>query len=433
LISEFRTRGPNGASDEFIEIYNNSNIPVDAGGLKIRGSSNNGTVTTRLTIAANTVISARGHFLAINSSAYSGTVNGDQSFTSGFANDGGIALTIADDNVIDQVGLSPGSAFKEGMHLAPLPSDANQSYERKPGGAAGSGQDTNDNFTDFQLLTPSDPQNTHSASTPGPTPSPAPSPSPTATPTPIASPSPSPTGTPTPTPTPIASPSPSPTATPSPSPTTTSGVVISQVFGGGGNSGAPFRNDFIELFNAGTTAVNLAGWSVQYASASASTWSVTNLGAVSLMPGQYYLVQEASGGANGVALPSPDANGSIALAATAGKVALVKTTTALNGACPGDLNIVDLVGYGSSVSCFEGSPAGAPSNSTAIVRANSGCTDSANNANDFTTSSPNPRNTASAVHLCASGFATSLSEFPVFASYIVIEVIEFAVIGRAPK
>jgi len=432
LISEFRTRGPNGASDEFIEIYNNSNIPVDAGGLKIRGSSNNGTVTTRLTIVANTVISARGHFLAINSSAYSGTVNGDQSFTSGFANDGGIALTMADDNVIDQVGLSPGSAFKEGMPLAPLPSDANQSYERKPGGAAGSGQDTNDNFTDFQLLTPSDPQNTHSASTPGPTPSPAPSPSPTATPTPIASPSPSPTGTPTPTPTPIASPSPSPTATPSPSPTTTSGVVISQVFGGGGNSGAPFRNDFIELFNAGPTAVSLAGWSVQYASASASTWSVTNLGAVSLMPGQYYLVQEASGGANGVALPSPDANGSIALAATAGKVALVKTTTALNGACPGDLNIVDLVGYGSSVSCFEDSAAGAPSNSTAIVRANSGCTDSANNANDFTTLSPNPRNTVSAVHLCTSATATSLSESPVFASYIVIEVIEFAVIGRAP-
>ena len=208
--------------------------------------------------------------------------------------------------------------------------------------------------------------------------------------------------------------------------------MISQVFGGGGNSGAPFRNDFIELFNAGTTAVSLAGWSVQYASASASTWSVTNLGAVSLLPGQYYLVQEASGGANGIALPSPDANGSIALAATAGKVALVKTTTALNGACPGDVNIVDLVGYGSSVSCFEGSAAGAPSNSTAIVRANSGCTDSANNANDFTTLSPNPRNTVSAVHLCTSATATSLSESPVFASYIVIEVIEFAVIGRAP-
>jgi predicted extracellular nuclease len=207
--------------------------------------------------------------------------------------------------------------------------------------------------------------------------------------------------------------------------------VISQVFGGGGNSGAPFRNDFIELFNAGTTAVSIAGWSVQYASAPASTWSVTNLGAVSLMPGQYYLVQEASGGANGVALPSPDASASIALAATAGKVALVKTTTPLSGTCPSHPNIVDLVGYGSSVSCFEGSAAAAPGNSTAVVRANAGCTDSANNANDFATSSPNPRNTASAIHMCTSGSATSLSEFPVFASYLVIEVIEF-VMGRAP-
>ena len=53
--------------------------------------------------------------------------------------------------------------------------------------------------------------------------------------------------------------------------------MISQVFGGGGNSGAPFRNDFIEIFNAGNSTVNLSGWSVQYASATASTWSVTLL------------------------------------------------------------------------------------------------------------------------------------------------------------
>src|SRR5215470_7466635 len=46
-----------------------------------------------------------------------------------------------------------------------------------------------------------------------------------------------------------------------------SGVVISQVFGGGGNSGAPFQNDFVELFNLGTAPVSLAGWSLQYASA----------------------------------------------------------------------------------------------------------------------------------------------------------------------
>src|SRR6266849_1682948 len=45
-------------------------------------------------------------------------------------------------------------------------------------------------------------------------------------------------------------------------------IVISQVYGGGGNSGAPYANDFIELFNRGTTTVSLAGWSVQYTSES---------------------------------------------------------------------------------------------------------------------------------------------------------------------
>ncbi len=65
-----------------------------------------------------------------------------------------------------------------------------------------------------------------------------------------------------------------------------SGVVISQVYGGGGNSGATYKNDFIELFNAGSTTVNLAGWSVQYASSTGTSWSSkTNL-AGSIAPGQ---------------------------------------------------------------------------------------------------------------------------------------------------
>ena len=44
-----------------------------------------------------------------------------------------------------------------------------------------------------------------------------------------------------------------------------SGVVVSQVYGGGGNSGATYTHDFVELYNAGSTDVSLAGWSVQYA------------------------------------------------------------------------------------------------------------------------------------------------------------------------
>jgi uncharacterized protein (TIGR03437 family) len=394
VISEFRTRGPNGASDEFIEIYNNSDSVLEIGGWKLRGSSSGGNTTTRLTISAGTRIPSRGHFLVVNSGGYSGSVSGDQTYTSGIANDGGLALTLPDDSIVDQVGLSAGSAYKEGMHLAPLPGDANQSYERRPGGVNGSGQDSNDNFTDFQLLTPSDPQNMSSSPTPGPSPlpSPSPSPSPTVTPTPI--------------------PSPSPLPSPSPSPVTR--IVISQIFGGGGNANAPFRNDFIELFNSGQSTVDLAGWSVQYASATATSWSVTSLTPVLLAPGQYYLVQEASGGSSGAALPTPDVTGTISMAASAGKVALVRTTTALAGACPSDGTIEDEVGYGSTANCFRGAgPTPAPGNATAVLRGSNGCTDTQNNSSDFAAVAPNPRNSLSAPAPCSGtlAFAEIIAEY----------------------
>src|SRR5690348_6311606 len=48
--------------------------------------------------------------------------------------------------------------------------------------------------------------------------------------------------------------------------TVSNGLVISQVFGGGGNSGAPYTHDFIEIFNRGTVAISLGGKSLQYAS-----------------------------------------------------------------------------------------------------------------------------------------------------------------------
>jgi predicted extracellular nuclease len=179
-------------------------------------------------------------------------------------------------------------------------------------------------------------------------------------------------------------------------------VVISQVFGGGGNSGAPFRNDFIELFNAGLSEVNLSGWSVQYASAAASTWSVTPLTGINLAPGQYFLIQETSGGANGAILPAPDATGSVSLAAGSGKVALVRSTAALTGTCPSNVNIVDLVGYGSTANCFEGNAAApTPSNTMAIARGNNGCVDTAQNSLNFVLSAPAPRNTSSPLHVCS--------------------------------
>ena len=170
-------------------------------------------------------------------------------------------------------------------------------------------------------------------------------------------------------------------------------ITISEVYGGGGNSGAPYANDFVELRNVSSSPVSLAGWSVQYASAAGSSWSVTALPAISLAPGRYFLVQEASGGVNGAPLPAPDATGTTAMAATSGKVALVASTVALAGPCPS--GSVDLVGYGSST-CFEGSAAApAPSNTLSDVRGGNGRADSDDNAADFSTAAPVPQNTSS--------------------------------------
>src|SRR5512141_669119 len=86
----------------------------------------------------------------------------------------------------------------------------------------------------------------------------------------------------------------------------TASVVVSQVYAGGGNAGATYANDFVELFNRGSSAVDLTGWTIQYASSAATTWQLTPL-AGSIQPGRYYLVQLASTAAVGAAMPAPEA------------------------------------------------------------------------------------------------------------------------------
>ena len=81
-------------------------------------------------------------------------------------------------------------------------------------------------------------------------------------------------------------------------------VVISQVYGGGGNSGATYTNDFIEIFNPTQATVSLAGWSVQYASSTGSSWQTTPLPSISLQPGEYALIEEAVGAAGTTPLPT---------------------------------------------------------------------------------------------------------------------------------
>ena len=187
-------------------------------------------------------------------------------------------------------------------------------------------------------------------------------------------------------------------------------IVVSQVYGGGGNAGATYTHDFVELFNRGTTDVSVAGWSVQYASAAGTTWQVTALTGT-IGPGEYYLVREAQGAGGTQPLPDPDAAGTIAMSATAGKVALVTNATALSG-CGADCQAVpavrDFVGYGTA-NDFETAPAGGLSNTTAARRLQGGCRDTDNNSADFAIVAPTPRNSASATNSCGAPGVTATS------------------------
>jgi len=122
-------------------------------------------------------------------------------------------------------------------------------------------------------------------------------------------------------------------------------VLVNEVYGGGGNTGAPYANDFVELYNRGAGSVSLTGWSVQYGSASGATWLVTPLSG-SIAAGRHYLVKLAAGTSGGAALPTPDATGTTNLSATAGKVALVTSTTALTcgATCHTAAGVRDFVG-----------------------------------------------------------------------------------------
>jgi predicted extracellular nuclease len=176
-------------------------------------------------------------------------------------------------------------------------------------------------------------------------------------------------------------------------------ITISQVYGGGGNTGAPYNHDFIELYNRGAAAVAVGGWTVQYASATGSSWSTTALTG-SIAPGHHYLVQE-SGGTVGAALPTPDATGTIAMSATAGKVALVTNATALtcSTGCATGTGVHDFIGYGTTASSAEGSPTGNLSNTTAALRGAAGATDTDHNSTDFTIGAPTPRDSAAGIRI----------------------------------
>ncbi|MGN6131391.1 MAG: lamin tail domain-containing protein [Nocardioidaceae bacterium] len=170
------------------------------------------------------------------------------------------------------------------------------------------------------------------------------------------------------------------------------GVVVSEVYGGGGNSGATWTNDFVELYNTGSSAVSLDGWSVQYASASGTSYQVTRLSG-SIAPGAHYLVGEAAGSGGTTILPAADAEGTIAMNGSRGKVALVRGNDALTcgPSCHAADGVEDFVGY--DANDFETAPAPATSNTTSVSRDATG-SDTDDNAADFTVGGPSPTNAA---------------------------------------
>ena len=256
VISEFRTRGPNGTNDEFIELFNPSGAAVNIGGWKIRESSGCGTTISNLiTVATGVVIKPGGHFLVASDSS-SLTITADQTFSTSIADDGGIALVDADGDVIDRVGMCLSTQYREGTPLTPLSGSSDQSYARNPIGVASGCYDVNNNAADFSLISPSSPQNISSplAMCPGVVLS-------------------------TPTSTPTRTPTRTPTSTITPIP----GLVVINEFlphprsDWNGDGTANVGDEYIEIINLGVEAVSLLNWKLDNVAGSSSSYTLPDV------------------------------------------------------------------------------------------------------------------------------------------------------------
>jgi predicted extracellular nuclease len=158
------------------------------------------------------------------------------------------------------------------------------------------------------------------------------------------------------------------------------GLVVAEVYGAGGNSGASYSADFVELRNLGSTAASLTGLSLAYRSAGGSVGgSVTLDGSVA--PGARYLVRMSAPGSTGAALPTPDevASPAVSMSSTSGTVELRSGS-----------GVVDLVGYGATASVSETRPTGVDLSATLSAQRYEGEPDTDDNAADFAEAAPTP-------------------------------------------
>jgi len=169
-------------------------------------------------------------------------------------------------------------------------------------------------------------------------------------------------------------------------------LLVNEVYGGGGNSGAPFDRDFVELYNPGDAPVDLAGYSLQYASVAGASWQVTPLTG-SVPAGSTFVVGQAYGSNTAAPDVPVDLEGTgVPMSGTGGKVALVQGASPLTcGTGCADVDVVlDLVGWGPTASSYAGTaPAPATTNATSVAR-DAAHTHTADNAADFAAGVPTP-------------------------------------------
>src|SRR5579862_4932845 len=192
-------------------------------------------------------------------------------------------------------------------------------------------------------------------------------------------------------------------------------LVISQVYLGTGGIFAP-KSQYVEIFNKGTTTINLSTWSLQYAAEGTTPWQVFPLSG-SMAPGQYYLISVTgtTNPAGTISLPPPDLTiATLSLPQNVGKLILASAMTPYTNDCPlGDPTLIDLVGYGTT-GCFKGRAliAPQPADLLAFVRKAGGCIDMGINSADFTSVTPVFRNTASSLNLCSGTSGTKSFSIP---------------------
>jgi DNA/RNA endonuclease YhcR with UshA esterase domain len=227
LVGEVVTGGASG-SDEYVELFNRSDLAVQLDGLElVYVTASGGTVTTKQRWTDRRLRPGEHRLIANADGIYAGLA--DDTYTNGLSATGGsVVLRVVGGAIIDT--LSWGSAASTFVEGTPGPAPrAGWSLERLPGGLVGNGRDTNDNAADTVLNELPIPEGSRQAPEPTPEPTPwptdPPTPEPTAriTPVPTPVPTPEPTARPSdpPTPEPTARITPEPTPQPTPAPTAT--------------------------------------------------------------------------------------------------------------------------------------------------------------------------------------------------------------------